>query len=65
MGGHISDYARFLDGAVKRHDSALLATRLENDEVKELVSALWDIVDEYGEHRGDGELSEGMGGDEE
>ena len=39
---------------------------LEDDEVKELVSALWDIVDEYGDNEdGGGVLSEGMGEDEE
>jgi len=65
MGGHISGYARFLDSAAKRHDSALLAMGLEDDEVKELVSALWDIVDEYGEHEDGSDLSKGMGEDEE
>lgn len=49
MGGHLSSYAHFVESAAKRRDSALLTMGLEDDEVTELVSALWDIVDEYGE----------------
>lgn len=49
-GGHLSSYAHFVESAVKRHDSALLTMGLEDDEVRELVSALWDVVDEYGEN---------------
>lgn len=63
MGGHLSGYAHFVESAAKRHDSALLAMGLEDDEVKELVGALWDVVDEYGENEGGGDLS--MGEDEE
>lgn len=55
-----------MESAAKRRDSALLVMGLEDDEVKELISALWDIIDEYGEHEGGGgDLSEGMGEDEE
>ena len=50
-GGQLSSYARFAEGTAKRRDSALLAMGLEDDEVRELVSALWDIVDEYGENK--------------
>lgn len=65
-GGQLSSYAHFVESAAKRHDSALLAMGLEDDEVRELVSALWDIVDEYGDNEdGGGVLSEGMGEDEE
>ncbi|KAH0837910.1 hypothetical protein J3R83DRAFT_6141 [Lanmaoa asiatica] len=65
-GGHLSKYAHFVESAAKRRDSALLAMGLEDDEVGELVSALWDIVDEYGENEeGGGDLSETVGEDEE
>ncbi|KAF8559903.1 tubulin nucleotide-binding domain-like protein [Imleria badia] len=64
--GQLSRYAHFVESAAKRRDSALLATGLEEDEVRDLVSALWDIVDEYGDNEdGGGDLSEGMGEDEE
>ncbi|KAG9313940.1 tubulin nucleotide-binding domain-like protein [Chiua virens] len=48
--GHLSDYAHFVENAAKRRDSALLAMGLEEDELKELVSDLWDIVDGYGDN---------------
>ncbi|KAF8131640.1 Misato segment II tubulin-like domain-containing protein [Boletus edulis] len=60
-GGQLFDYAQFLESAAKRRDSALLTMGIEGDEVKELVSALWDIVDEYGDNEGGGgDLGEGM-----
>lgn len=64
--GQLSGYAHFVDSAAKRRDGALLAMGLEEDEVKELVSALWDIVDEYGDSDGvHGDLSEGTMGEDE
>lgn len=64
-GGQLSSYAHFVENAAKRRHSALLAMGLEEDEVRELVSALWGIVDEYGDDEDGGDLSEGMGEDEE
>lgn len=64
-GGQLSGYVHFVESAAKRRDSALLTMELEEEEVRELVSALWDIVDGYGDENGSDNLSEGMGEDEE
>ncbi|KAF9245655.1 tubulin domain-containing protein [Melanogaster broomeanus] len=50
MATSLSSYVTFVESKAKRHDSALLAMGLEDDEVRELVNALWDIVDGYGEN---------------
>lgn len=63
-GGQLSSYAHFVESTAKRRDSALSATGLEDDEVRELVSALWDVVEEYGDNEDGGDLNEGMGEDE-
>jgi len=44
-------YARFMEQTARRRrsDGALMSMGLESDDVKELVSALWEIVDGYGE----------------
>jgi len=63
-GGHLSSYARFIENAAKRRDGVLLAMGLEDEEVKEMVSTLWDIVDEYGESESGSGQNEGMGEDE-
>ncbi|KAF9225313.1 tubulin nucleotide-binding domain-like protein [Gyrodon lividus] len=66
MATSLSSYASFVESTVKRRDSALLSMGLEDDEVKELVNALWEIVDGYGENEdGDGRSSENLGEDEE
>ncbi|KAJ8584484.1 tubulin nucleotide-binding domain-like protein [Rhizopogon salebrosus TDB-379] len=43
-------YARFVEqtARTRRSDGALMNMGLESDDVKELVSALWEIVDGYG-----------------
>jgi hypothetical protein len=42
-------YARFVEqtARTRRSDGALMNMGLESDDVKELVSALWEIVDGY------------------
>jgi hypothetical protein len=43
-------YARLVEqtARTRRSDGALMDMGLESDDVKELVSALWEIVDGYG-----------------
>jgi hypothetical protein len=57
-------YARFVErtARTRRSDGALMNMGLESDDVKELVGALWEIVDGYG-HEGEdlvaGKMDEG------
>jgi hypothetical protein len=66
IAGSLSRFASFVESTAKRRDSALSAMGLEDDEVRELVNALWGLVDGYGENEdGDGHSSENLGEDEE
>ncbi|KAG2135404.1 Misato segment II tubulin-like domain-containing protein [Suillus bovinus] len=48
-------YARFVEqtARTRRSDGALMSMDLESDDVKELASALWEMVDGYGNDRMD------------
>ncbi|OAX33636.1 tubulin nucleotide-binding domain-like protein [Rhizopogon vinicolor AM-OR11-026] len=50
----LTGYARFVEqtARTRRSDGALMSMGLESDDVKELVTALWEIVDGYG-HEGE------------
>ncbi|OJA08111.1 hypothetical protein AZE42_08038 [Rhizopogon vesiculosus] len=50
----LTGYAKFVEqtARTRRSDGALMSMGLESDDVKELVTALWEIVDGYG-HEGE------------
>ena len=50
----LKGYARFVEqtARTRRSDGVFMSMGLESDDVKELVSALWEIVDGYG-HEGE------------
>ncbi|KAG2361555.1 Misato segment II tubulin-like domain-containing protein [Suillus spraguei] len=49
----LTGYARFVEqtARTRRSDGVLMSMGLESDDVKELASALWEIVDGYGDDR--------------
>lgn len=49
----LTGYARFVEqtARTRRSDGVLMSMGLESDDVKELASALWEIVDGYGSDR--------------
>ncbi|KAG1750528.1 Misato segment II tubulin-like domain-containing protein [Suillus paluster] len=51
----LTGYARFVEqtARTRRSDGVLMSMGLESDDVKELASALWEIVDGYGNDRMD------------
>lgn len=51
----LTGYATFVEktARTRRSDGVLMSMGLESDDVKELASALWEIVDGYGNDRMD------------
>ncbi|KIJ66438.1 hypothetical protein HYDPIDRAFT_87038 [Hydnomerulius pinastri MD-312] len=66
IAGSLSSYASFVESAAKRRDGALLSMGLEDDDMKELANALWEIVDAFSGEEDDNENgSEDFGEDED
>ncbi|KAI6048054.1 tubulin domain-containing protein [Pisolithus marmoratus] len=61
----LSQYATFVQDAVRRKDAALMGMGLEHDDVKELANTLWEVVDSYDDILKEEDEGMGLGEDEE
>lgn len=60
-----SQYATFVQDAVRRKDVALTTMGFEDDDVRELANTLWEIVDTYDDTSKEEDGGVELGEDEE